>query len=242
MENRGQMRKYIVILFSLLSTVAMAQESSEISMPNTEWLSSYTKVVVEGDVNVLFKRAGSDEGLKITYDPASGGVSRFRAGVDKGGVLTISQSDEEGQRDSTAQVTVWYNELEQITVSRATVAFEGVVKSNLIDMAIHSGATVNIPIDAMDAQVECTGHSLINIGGKARYFALDISSAVLDGGYLQTMASNIDASHDSEVTIAVSERLEAITTTSAKLYYRGNPSILRVRNSLFGGEISQIKQ
>jgi hypothetical protein len=40
----------------------------------------------------------------------------------------------------------------------------------------------------------------------------------------------------------VSERLEAITSTSAKLYYKGEPAILRKKNSLFGGEITSVSE
>jgi hypothetical protein len=42
------------------------------------------------------------------------------------------------------------------------------------------------------------------------------------------------------VRISVSERLEAITSTSAQIYYKGEPVILRTKNSLFGGEIAAV--
>ena len=63
----------------------------------------------------------------------------------------------------------------------------------------------------------------------------------MDGSELQTVSANIDASHEAEVRIGVSERLEAVTSTSAKLYYKGRPTILRNKNSLFGGEILAIE-
>ena len=56
------------------------------------------------------------------------------------------------------------------------------------------------------------------------------------------VAANIDASHEAEVRLSVSERLEAITSTSAKLYYKGEPAILRKKNSLFGGEITSVSE
>ena len=58
---------------------------------------------------------------------------------------------------------------------------------------------------------------------------------------LQTVAANIDASHEAEVRVAVSERLEAVTSTAAKLYYKGRPTIIRNKNSLFGGEILAVE-
>ena len=99
----------------------------------------------------------------------------------------------------------------------------------------------NLDINALDALVECTGKSRLKMGGKARYFKLDISTAKMEGIALQTVAAHIDASHEAEVRVAVSERLEAVTSTAAKLYYKGRPTIIRNKNSLFGGEILAVE-
>ena len=47
-----------------------------------------------------------------------------------------------------------------------------------------------------------------------------------------------DASHGAEVSILVTERLEATTSTSAKITYAGHPSLVRAHTALFGGEIT----
>ena len=249
------MRKSIVLaLFALLAISVTAQQSDKtkksqaesvarvISMPKTEWLPAYNKVVVEGPINVVFKYAASSESLKIIYDQKGSTTSRFRAGVDKKGVLTISERNDNKDSEVMTEVTVWYNTLEDISVSGSTAIFEDAVSSQLFDLKVRSGATVSIAIDALDALVECTGKSRLEISGQSRYFKLAISTAKMNGYGLKTVAANIDASHEAEVRLSVSERLEAITSTSAKLYYKGEPAILRKKNSLFGGEITSVSE
>ena len=250
------MKKLILPLFLLLSFSISAQNSDAVTpttaakqsdggskdmlMPTTEWLSPFSKVVVDGSVSVLFKRVESDEGLKIIYDQR-GTASRFRAVVDKNGVLTISAHAEAKQSETKSDITVWYKRLEDISVSHATVIFEDTVSYQLLDLKVKSGAVVTLDIKAMDAAVECTGRSTLKIGGEARYLTLGVSTAKVDALALRSMAVDVDASHEAEVSISVSERLEAATSTSAKVNYKGNPAIVRVKNSLFGGQIKAVE-
>ena len=242
---------YIFALLATFSTTAQNVADSNtdavtaavrtMTVQKTEWLSPFTKVEVDGSINITFKRVESDEGLKIIYDTKGNPASRFRAGVDKNGVLEIVDRAESKQAVVSTDVTIWYKSLDNIVINRATATFEDVVESKLIDVYIKGGAIVTMDIKALDALVECTGRSCLKIGGESRYFKLDVSTAKVDGSALQTTSANIDASHEAEVTIAVSERLEAVTSTSAKLYYKGEPTILRNKNSLFGGEIMKIE-
>ena len=247
------MKKMIFALLALVSMGATAQNRTverpdslttvvrSTPLPKTEWLSPFTKVVVDGPINVTFKRVDSDEGLKIVYDTKGNPNSRFRSGVDKNGVLQIIERVDSKQVVVPTDVTVWYKSLDNISISRATVNFEQCVEQKILDIYIKAGAIVKMDIKALDALVECTGKSRLEIGGQARYFKLDISTAKMEGIGLQTVAADIDASHEAEVRVAVSERLEAVTSTAAKLYYKGRPTIIRNKNSLFGGEILAVE-
>lgn len=251
------MKKLFFIFFSLFCLSVSAQEvvpalqpqvadslttvTRAISVPKTEWLSPFSRVVVDGPVNITFKQVATDEELKIVYDTKGNITSRFRTGVDKNGVLQIVERADSKQTVLPTEVTVWYRNLDNISITHASANFEDVIKSKLLDIAVKGGANVTINIDAMDALVECTGKSRLKIGGQSRYFKLNISTAKIEGLALKTVASNIDASHNAEVKLSVSERLEVVTSTAAKMYYRGRPAIIRNKNSLFGGEILAIE-
>ena len=224
------------------SAVSKSVDDKAISMPKSEQLQHYTKVVIDGDFNIVFKRAEEGEGEKALYDQRSGNTSRFRIGVDKHGVLTLSRRGDVEQDGDTTDVVLWYEHLEALTVSEATVVFEGVVESKLFDMEVRSGATVAIKLDVLDAEVVCTGKSAVSAEGRAKYLDLHISNATFEGLELQSVACSVDASHEAVVKTAISERLEAITSTSAKMLYKGEPTIIRGKNSLFGGVIERVKQ
>ena len=247
------MRKLLLVALSFICYGAVAQSNIEnrpdssltaartVSVPKTEWLSPFNKVVVDGYINVVFKQVDNEDGLKIVYDNTGNNFSRFRAIVDKNGILNIVERADSKQLTTPTEVTVWYKSLNSISVIQATAVFEGVIDSKLLDLTIKGGAVASMNIKSLDALVECTGKSRLKISGQSRYFKINISTAKMDGTELQTVSANIDASHEAEVSIGVSERLEAVTSTSAKLYYKGRPTILRNKNSLFGGEILAIE-
>ena len=67
-----------------------------------------------------------------------------------------------------------------------------------------------------------------------------VSTAKVDCTKLSVVSATVDASHSSELRLTVSERLEATTSTGAKLLYKGYPTILRDHAMIFGGEIINI--
>lgn len=222
-------------------TNAKATAAVVTSAPKTERLTLFTKVVVDGSVNITFKEVDSIDEMKIVYDTKGNTVSRFRAGVDKNGVLQIVERIDSKVATMTTDVTVCYTTLDNISIAHAKAVFESPIATRLLDLSVTGGANVIMDIKTLDALVNCTGKSCLTIGGESKYFKLTISSAKVDGFNLKTTAADIDASHESEVQISVSERLEAVTSTEAKLFYKGKPLILRNKNSLFGGAILSVE-
>lgn len=239
------MKKVFIILVSaLISFTLSAQEvqssTPAVSTPKTEFLRPFNKVSVAGPITITFKHVTTPEQIKIVYDTQGNVNSRFRAEIDRNGVLQITERAETKQIAITTTATVYYMLLDDIEIAHATAVFENTIDSRLCDLIVTGGADVKIDIDALDLRVKCTGKSLLNISGQTRYFDLDISTAKMNGFDLNTVAARIEASHDAQVEITATERLEAITATAAKLSYKGNPTILRNKNSLFGGEIVAI--
>ena len=69
-------------------------------------------MVVDGPINITFKRVDTEEGLKIVYDTKGNISSRFRAGVDKNGVLQIMERVDSKQAVIPTEVTVWFKSLD----------------------------------------------------------------------------------------------------------------------------------
>ena len=169
------MKKIAFALLALLTYSATAQNMiierpdslttvvRGVSHPKTEWLSPFTKVVVDGPINVTFKRVDTDEGIKIVYDTKGNVNSRFRAGVDKNGVLQIVERIDSKQVVVPTEVTVWYKSLDNISISRATVNFENCVESKILDVYVKAGAIVTMDIKALDAD-----EIIVATGAKAK--------------------------------------------------------------------------
>jgi hypothetical protein len=137
-------------------------------------------------------------------------------------------------------VTIYYTSLREVKLAHAKVEFENTIESQIFDLTVSGGAITTINIEALDIAVACTGRSLLTLTGHTRYFTMRASSAKVNCSKLTTTSSTIDVSHGAEVRLNVSERLEATTSTSAKLIYKGRPAILRDHTSLFGGDIINI--
>ena len=107
----------------------VAQASNvPMSVPKTDWLAPFTKVVVDGPMIITFKKVLSAEELKVVYDTKGNLASRFRAVVDKNGVLNISERFDSKQVAPMTEVTLYYKELDNIKISHSTATFAEPVK------------------------------------------------------------------------------------------------------------------
>lgn len=210
-----------------------------ISVPKTDLLSAFSKLEIDGKMNVTLKCVASAADTKIVYDTKGCTTSRFKASVNKEGILRVEERIDQ-KRETTTDVTIYYNALTDIKILRASAVFEDVIDARILDLTVAGGATVKMAVESLDTAVDCTGRSSVILSGTSRYFRLNASSSTVDARDLSTVSSIIDASHNAEVRIEVSERLEATTSTSAKLLYRGKPTIVREHTSLFGGDIISI--
>lgn len=237
----------IIMILSAVSASAQApvgqQPTANVervtSIPRTDMLTPFTSIEIDGPMNVNMKHVEDESEVKIVYDTKGYVASKFRAVVGKDGVLRVEERYDQ-KRESVTDVTVYYSTLEKLRVSSATVAFEEPLERRIFDMSVSGGGIVTVAVRTLDTFVECTGQSRIVLSGESRYFKLNVSTAKIDAWELSTVSSIVEASHGAEVRLTVSERLEAVTSTAAKLIYRGKPEIIRNRSSLFGGDIIAI--
>lgn len=241
--------KMCIAILSLLACVATVSAqtvatSSQpvrqvVSTPKTDLLSSFSKLEINGPMRVTLKAAATAEEVKIVYDTKGDLTSKFKAEIDKNGVLRISER-EDPKRLSVTEVTLYHPELTAVKIVRAQATFSSRITTNIFDLYVSSGAIVSMDIEALDVYVSCTGKSSLMLKGATRYLTMDISTATVEADELKAVSTIVEASHNADVRVFANERIEATTATSAKLLYKGKPSIVRTHTQLFGGDIVSV--
>ncbi len=223
------------------TTVNAAQTPTEqvVSIPKTDWLTPFTAVKVDGPMNVIFKKVPTVEESRIVYDTKGNITSKFKFEVDKNGVLVVSEKSDP-KRTSVTDITIFYHSLREVKIAHAKAEFEQSIEGTIFDLTVSGGAMVVLDVKTLDIAVECTGVSRLTLSGDTKYLTMRVSTAKVDCSKLAVMSATIECSHSSEVRVEVSERLEATTSTGAKLLYKGNPIILRDHTAIFGGDIINI--
>lgn len=218
----------LTALLSLLPLLSFGQQTAATPAariaavtpaPRSEWLGSFNGISVNGVMHVHLVKQSSAEGPRIVYD-------------------TRGEEPADPKRTTVTEVTVYCNDISSLNVAAADLSFDTPVQGKMFDLYVSGGASVRGCFEVADLAVEATGRSSVVIEGSARYMTLNISTAKFDGSALHTVSSIIDASHGAEVRIAVAERIEASTSTSAQISYTGRPDIVRCRTTMFGGEIT----
>lgn len=209
------------------------------SVPKTDWLVNFSRLKIDGPMNVVMKRVATADEMRITYDTKGCITSKFKAEIDKTGTLVVEEKSDP-KRTTVTDVIIYYTTLREVKIAHAKVDFENTIDSQIFDITVSGGAIVILDIDCLDIAVGCTGRTLLTLSGKTRYLTMRASSAKVNCSKLSTTSSTVDLSHGAEVRLNVTERLEATTSTSAKLIYKGRPTILRDHTSIFGGDIINI--
>ena len=223
------------------TTVNAAQTPTEqvVSIPKTDWLTPFTAIKIDGPMNVIFKKVPTVEESRIIYDTKGNITSKFKFEVDKNGVLVVSEKSDP-KRTSVTDITIYYHSLREVKIAHAKAEFEQNIEGTIFDLTVSGGAMVVLDVKTLDIAVECTGVSRLTLSGDTKYLTMRVSTAKVDCSKLAVMSATIECSHSSEVRVNVSERLEATTSTGAKLLYKGNPIILRDHTAIFGGDIINI--
>ena len=207
-----------------------------VSTPSSEWLGKFDKINISGAMQVTLIRIAATEAPKIYFDTKGSTTTKFKMEVDKKGLLNVIETVDT-KRTTITEVKIYYNDISQLTIAGANVTMEQSLEGKMFDLMVSGGATVRGKVNVLDLAMEVTGRSSVVLEGVARYLGVKVSTAKLDASALECVATIVDASHGAEVSLHTTERLEATTSTSAVITYKGKPSIVRVRSSLFGGDI-----
>ena len=107
------------------------------SVPKTDWLVDFRKVKVDGPMNVVLKHVSSADEVRIVYDTKGCITSKFRAEIDKSGVLVVEEKYDP-KRTTVTDVTIYYTTLNEVKVAHAKADFEDTIALGNYDIDIHN--------------------------------------------------------------------------------------------------------
>ena len=234
------MKRFLLSIFAICcATNLMAQESTIPNLgPIKENLSSFNSIDINAPIKLTLIKIDKSEAPYIIYDTKGCYTSKFEFEVQKkgDGILKIDERSD-SKRESVTEVEVYFNELTDISISKADVTVIGTLDTQLIDLYISNDSHFVADVDTLDIKVYASGKCCIILTGKARYQTVDISTADYNAAKLNTVSTVESSSHNATVKVNAMERLEEKSSTGGKILYCIEPIILRSEITLFGGEI-----
>lgn len=226
------MKRFVLILTLVVICVSgYAQNSGE----QKEWLVEFSAVKIKAPANITFIKVAEGVAPQIVYDTKGSYTSKFEYEV-KNKTLYITERTE-SRRTTQTEVEIHYNSIDKIDIQAAKVTFDSPITRVMFDAIVGAGANVTLPLDVQDSRINVSDKSKLTLTGVSRYMQVNVSSAELDASELECMSAMVKATTNAKVSINVSDRIEASTSTKATIDYKGNPQIIRGDVSFFGGEI-----
>lgn len=239
------MKKLILSAVALLFGSACFAQTAEpagtrhSASEKSEWLQSFSAVNIEAPIEVTFVRISDNEAPKIVYDTQGSYTTKFRFEV-KNRVLQISERAD-SRRPEQTKVTIYYNTLDALAITDAATSFREPITAKLFDLKVGGHASLTATFDVKDLNMELTGRSSAKLDGSVRYLTLYVASGTVDGLGLETMAARVNVNSGGSVTLDVTERMEATTSTNGTINYKTEPPIVRGGMRFMGGNIEQAR-
>lgn len=218
-----------------------AQQTVE-STVRGEWLPEFTEVKVRAAIEIKFVQVAETDAPRIVYDTKGETDTKFKAAVDRNGVLTISEKILRNSRSRTV-VEVYYHSLKSVNISDAYASFDGTVRGRMMNIEVSGGSKVAAEVDIADMEVWLSGkNTRAKLSGTARYVEIEASAGMLDASALEAMSVEVTATYGASVAVRATERLKTSASTSATIAYRGTPTIVKGRAAVLGGTVKSVNE
>lgn len=208
---------------------------------------SFTGVSVSNAVD-LFLSMGSEDKVAISTKDAKdleyvitevkNGILYIRTNSYKkekkngrSGFIVINNYNEWGPKNVKAYVSI--KNINTLSASGASdIHANGIIKSPKLDIHLSGASDFNGTVDIQTLSLKASGSSDFKISGKATDIKLDVSGASDVKGYnLVAENADLDVSGASDVKITVNKKLSAEASGVSKIYYKGNPQIVKEKSS-----------
>lgn len=222
-------------MFALAAMLAAVCTGYAQKIVSTNNLSDFNKIELTGRLQVELLHA-DEAGVEVTLHNAE--ENKLDWGINNG-VLSVRLKPGGGQ-DVSADVKIVYENLAALKISGASVAVTNTIESPMLDLNVSGGATVKADVATSDLKVNVSGNSVLDLTGSTKYFNLTANTkSTVDSRSMKAEDVTVKAANAASVYVFSSERIDINSTTTASVFYKGNPGIVRQKKSM-GGDINSI--
>jgi len=147
-----------------------------------------------------------------------------------------------GGSKTKANIKLYFKQLDDISVAAsARVTTDDVIKSDDFDADVSSSGRLSISLEANSLDSDISSSGTLKINGEVN--SVDVSatsSGSFQGADLKTKIADLDASSSGSIKIWVTESIEASTSSSGKIKYKGSPTKKDIDKSISGGSIKAV--
>lgn len=226
-------RKVLFIALTVLMSGSVFAQESELNTP----LGKFTSLKISGNMNVTLVKS-DDYSMKVSMTDIS--PQKFEFSM-KNEALSLKLKPVPDRSDYSVAVVLYYKELNNIAVDGATLVNEGVIDGKQLNIALSSGASVSLQLNADDINVHASGNAKITLAGEAEVFTAKAGmGGKINAVSLDCLYATVTANTGGECYVWATRRLEAKAATNANIYHKGTPEIIRISTSTLGN-VMEIK-
>lgn len=228
------MKSFLFALLILLGAAGVRGQQT-VSGGN---LAEFRRISLSGRLSVVLERVDSTEACSVSVDLNGEPADRMSWSVAKG-ELKIKTRLGRGN-GNIPQVKIRYCELDELSVSDADVRVD-TLRGTKMDISL-SGGKLYGAVECRDLKLEAVSGAAVELVGEADYLTLtatNTSQVELLGFVSRSL--DVRAAASAVASVRATDRIVSNVQTGAKVFYAGNPPLVRGSQSL-GGVFSPIAE
>ena len=239
------MKKLLVLIVSMISLSAFAQETKVINDANavTRTVSgSFTGISVSSGID-LYLTQGNEESIAVSASEQKH-LDRLKTEIVNG-TLKIYYDNKgvtwKSSGKANLKAYVSFKTLQKLHVSSGSDAVvNGSISADNFDLDVSSGADFKGAIIAKTLSVDVSSGASISISGKSDKLKVDVSSGADFKGYdLVTDYCDASASSGAGVHVTINKELNAKASSGGDIHYKGTALIRDIKTS-GGGSVKKV--
>lgn len=193
---------------------------------NVNVYGKYSKVIVEGDVEVIIDDSGAGTVTAVMQDNL---LNHFKIS-ENNGVVTVARKDNRTlvyEKENRPKIYISSSDLEEINAGGLIkVTCNTVIESDKFLFSLSGAGSANLNLNTKNLTLKCSGSGSANLTGSADNTNITISGAgSIDAYSLNTKTSDINISGAGGCDITCSDNLNVSISGAGSVNYQGDPSV-----------------